>query len=640
MKEAVTWLSLLATGFTLVTTAHSSLIHDEPPKLPGEHKEHEEPMAVTRTAGVTFWLGDGENCKPHVVPDITHTITEYATTTVESLTRAVTPATITETSTRTVPGCPTAFALARVKAVKPAITVTTSTITSCSCTEVPTWTVPSSTEPPSSTLTPSTSSPSSVPTSTVVPTITATPSLTDTIITPPLPPTSTSASMPVTTVTTPLIPPVITPTIGVPGTTTSQSPSPTAPNSVCPSLISNPYYTPTAPLPEDYTWGCPPGYICHPTHKGDRANCTIEAGLPDVGYVCTPSDCVPAPPLDTDPSSEYGLSKEYYNLNPEGFGLDYSIYDTSGNNAVGKRFMSLRDFIASRKAKRVDITNIPTVCYNDCNDAAHEPQVLGKTPEICESDSAFMENVGICENCVTNNADDSESGSEIYSSEMQPTFAQWLNYCSDKVTSTTVTTATSTMSSSTQTTEVTTTSTSVPAASTGTTFTTTEATTSTKSTTAQSTSTQSPTTQYTEETTTRTQTEETSSGSEGTKTTETPTFITTSVPGTVITTSQPGTVVTTSFSGSTVTTEISGTLVTSSVPGSIITTSISGSVITTSMSGSTVTVPRGPSGSPWGSSTGSAIPSSSSPVFNGATSKGMPHIGFLGLMWAVFAPLL
>ncbi|KAJ5144049.1 uncharacterized protein N7515_002836 [Penicillium bovifimosum] len=639
MKD-VAWLSLLATGFTFVASGHSSLINAKPPTLP-ETQEREEPLAVTRTVGVTFWRGDGENCTPQVVSDLKKTVTAYTTTTVESIERTGVPATVTETTTDTVNGCPTAFALGRVKAV---ITVTTvSTITSCSCTENLTSTVP--TVIPSSTVTPTTSVPISVPTSTVVPTITSTVSLTDTTINPPLPPTSTFVSTSVTSIpspTTPVVPPVITPTISVPGTTTSESPSSPAPNSVCPSLISNPTYTPTAALPVDYTWGCPPGYICQPAHVGDRADCTIEAGLPDVGYVCTPSDCVPAPPLDSDPSSEYDLSKEYFNLNPEGFGLDYSIYDTSADNAVGKRFISLRDFIAGRKAKRVDITNIPTVCYNDCNSAAHEPQVLGKTSEICQSDSAFMEDVAICEDCVTNNAEDSESGSDIYSSQMQPTFAQWLNYCSDMVTSTTATTATSTTSSVTQTTEVTTevtttssvTTTSTSDTPTETTFTTTE-TTSIMTTSGQTTSTQSLTT---EEITTSTQAEETSSATETSTTTEAPTSITTSIPGTVITTTQPGTVVTTSFSGSVVTTEISGTPVTTSVPGSIVSSSVPGSVITSSVPGSIMTVPRGPSGSS-GSSTGSAISSSSSPIYNGATSEDIPRIGFLGLLWVVVAPL-
>jgi hypothetical protein len=35
-----------------------------------------------------------------------------------------------------------------------------------------------------------------------------------------------------------------------------------------------------AVLPDDYTWGCAPGYLCKPRHTGDRSECNVEAGLP------------------------------------------------------------------------------------------------------------------------------------------------------------------------------------------------------------------------------------------------------------------------------------------------------------------------------------------------------------------------
>lgn len=198
--------------------------------------------------------------------------------------------------------------------------------------------------------------------------------------------------------------------------------------SVCSSLITNPTYTPASALPNDYTWGCPPGYLCKPPHTGDRAECDVESGLPDVGYVCSPENCILAPPLAVSNQSHYNVSKNYYNLNPTDFGLNYSIFQFSDDTTTSthKRDMSLRDFIASRKAKRVDITDaIPPTCWDDCNDAALEPQMIGKTPALCKSDSAFMENLDNCEACVTNNAD-SDTGSDYYSSQLLPTFTQWL----------------------------------------------------------------------------------------------------------------------------------------------------------------------------------------------------------------------
>ncbi|KAJ5327205.1 uncharacterized protein N7506_010307 [Penicillium brevicompactum] len=469
--------------------------------------------------------------------------------------------------------------------------------------------------------------------------------------------------------------------------------------SVCSSLITNPTYTPASALPNDYTWGCPPGYLCKPPHTGDRAECDVESGLPDVGYVCSPENCILAPPLAVSNQSHYNVSKNYYNLNPTDFGLNYSIFQFSDDTTTStrKRDMSLQDFIASRKAKRVDITDaIPPTCWDDCNDAALEPQMIGKTPALCKSDSAFMENLDNCEACVTNNAD-SDTGSDDYSSQLLPTFTQWLNYCSDMTTSTSTTastTASTTTSRATTSTEasVTTTSTSKD---TGATTTSTEATTRATITSTQATSTASATgTSETPEAAssapaTLESTDETrSSGSSGdsshsTQTAQSNGSFTTLVPGAIVTTSVSGSLVTTSLPGSiktsvfptsasdsAVTTSVSGSILTTSIPGSLLTTAVSGTLVTTSVPGSFVTtsIPgsvatpsgasgqgaggdgnsaqtsgdgaSGSSGSPGGSRTGSAVPSSSSPAFNAATSSNVPHIGALSLLWAAIAAFL
>ncbi|KAJ5811012.1 hypothetical protein N7447_010528 [Penicillium robsamsonii] len=403
--------------------------------------------------------------------------------------------------------------------------------------------------------------------------------------------------------------------------------------SVCSSLTSNPSYTPSAVLPDDYTWGCAPGYLCKPPHTGDRSGCNVEAGLPEPGYVCNPSDCIVAPPLDVHPSWQYNVSNNYYNLNPEDFGLDYSIFHLSEDPSAAnsKRYMSLWDFDVAQNTKRADITNIPDVCYNDCNGAALVPEKLGKTSELCKSDSPFMENLGVCEECITNNG---ESGSDAYSSKMLPTFVQWLNYCSDMVTSTTQESTTSTKTKTpTTTTRVTdrTTTTSTEA-TTAATVTGTQATRtkvpSTEETTAEPTNTVSKSTQSTDKSTTGTEREETT-----------------------------GSVVTTSFSGHVVTISTSGSLVTSSVPRSIITTSVSGSLITTSLPGSIKTTSStldagsgdestsdnasgSTSGAGRGSQTDSTTTSAPSPSYNAARSINIPRVGLMGLLWAAFAPLL
>lgn len=421
----------------------------------------------------------------------------------------------------------------------------------------------------------------------------------------------------------------------------------TIPGSVCSSLVSNPTYTPTAALPRNYTWGCPPGYLCQPPHTGDRASCGIEAGLPDPGYICASSECILAPPLDVYQSGPYNISKNYYNLNPEDFGLNYSILQISEDSypTSKKRDIFLREFVGGRKMKRVDITDIPAVCWNDCDGAADEPQKIGKTPELCETDSAFMENLAICEGCVTNNA---ESGSDKYSSKLLPTFAQWLNFCSDMVSSTTDSGATSTQVLTTVTiTEAQSTSLvsiSSTGASTRATITSTQATNTEEARTAEATTEEVPTkeastenqdTQSTEDTDTSTETDVKSSSAE---------------------TTRPGSFITTPTSESVPMTSLSRSIWTTSLSGSVLITSVSGSVITTSSPGSIRAVSSAPGMEAGdedtyggtlgnigksslsrfhGSPTGSGYPSSSSPIFNAATSRYTPNVGIIGFVWAI-----
>ncbi|OQE18001.1 hypothetical protein PENSTE_c019G03450 [Penicillium steckii] len=228
--------------------------------------------------------------------------------------------------------------------------------------------------------------------------------------------------------------------------------------SVCSTLISNPTYTPESQLPVDYTWGCAPGFLCFPSRTGKREGCDVESGLPADGYICTPSDCIVAPPLVLNESwaldadgHHYNFSRDYYNLNPEDFGLTYDIFEsTKEHNATHSKrnvlpFGSGPGLFETYVGKR-DLLDIPGVCYNDCNDAALEQQATGKKPELCESDSAYLLDLGNCETCITHHAD---SSSDAFSSSLLPSFAQFLNYCSDlSRTSTSTTSQTSTSQSS------------------------------------------------------------------------------------------------------------------------------------------------------------------------------------------------
>ncbi|CAG8034299.1 unnamed protein product [Penicillium salamii] len=391
--------------------------------------------------------------------------------------------------------------------------------------------------------------------------------------------------------------------------------------------------------------------------------------------------------------SGYNVSKNYYNLNPIDFGLNYSIFQFPDDSAMDtyKRGISLRDLIAGRKAKRVDITKLPPICWDDCGDAAREPMENGKTAELCKSDSVFKQNLENCENCVTNNGD-SDSGSEAYSSRLLPTFAQWLNFCSDMPTSTTTSKASTTTES-----RVTTTTTSRDVETTPTstdttraTITSTEETSTTKATATATTTARSETETHAESSVstvpestdgvkTSSSTGESSSSPEAAHYSSSSTIsvpgliVTTSVSGSLITTSLPGSVVTSVFSSSAsdspittsvpasvVTTSVSGSLVTTSVSGTLMTSSVSGSFVTTSIPGSIATIHGtssaddggenasststrgtgdGSSDTLGGSRTASAGPSSSSPAFNMAISMSAPHLGALSLCWAAVAAL-
>ena len=70
---------------------------------------------------------------------------------------------------------------------------------------------------------------------------------------------------------------------------------------LCPSRITNTDYTPPTPLPNNYTWGCPPGKLCKPPQIG----CNFEVDLPADGYVCAPQDCITAEPLPPDFGGPY-----------------------------------------------------------------------------------------------------------------------------------------------------------------------------------------------------------------------------------------------------------------------------------------------------------------------------------------------
>ena len=106
---------------------------------------------------------------------------------------------------------------------------------------------------------------------------------------------------------------------------------------LCPSRTLNPTYTNSTPIPDEYTWGCPPGTVCKPPQVG----CNFEQNPPADTYYCSPNECLPVPPLPSFTPTPIGggicgpypNTPDYFNFNPELFGLSYSIFVEGGNYA-------------------------------------------------------------------------------------------------------------------------------------------------------------------------------------------------------------------------------------------------------------------------------------------------------------------
>lgn len=78
-------------------------------------------------------------------------------------------------------------------------------------------------------------------------------------------------------------------------------------------------------------------------------------------------------------------------------------------------------------------TDIPGPCYTWCNNPMLEVQAVGKTPKLCQPDSAFLLSLSQCRACVDFHAlNDPDTFLRI-----APQFQQFLDYC-DGYTTTTI----------------------------------------------------------------------------------------------------------------------------------------------------------------------------------------------------------
>jgi hypothetical protein len=192
---------------------------------------------------------------------------------------------------------------------------------------------------------------------------------------------------------------------------------------LCPTRTVNPTYAPPTPLPTNYLWGCPPGKLCQPQQELSNGRCNFEVGPPRRGYVCSPDQCKPTPPLL--PPQNWGppvygkqidkfvVSPGYFNFDPRKFGLEWDIFAFQ----EAPRYPTLR-------ARQALIA--PPVCFEDCNNALLEAEASGLTPSLCFADSAFRIHLGRCQTCIDANSDNAP---EIWANVILPDFQQFLGYC-------------------------------------------------------------------------------------------------------------------------------------------------------------------------------------------------------------------
>ncbi|KAH7391539.1 hypothetical protein BKA64DRAFT_107921 [Cadophora sp. MPI-SDFR-AT-0126] len=252
---------------------------------------------------------------------------------------------------------------------------------------------------------------------------------------------------------------------------------------VCPKPTNTPGVVVT---PQDTgpnaLWGCSPGYVCD---LPKPAGCTLFADPPDYDFLCDAKYCIPSPPFPTvvwpeGETSYYPLTEGYFNLNPQAFGLDFTIFVINVvvitvTGEYGKETVktvttgdyssqaSLAHFGSTdipssilnitpsptptsktyvyptssahahwKKARDVlhllkrDESIVPAVCYATCNNCYLEAQSVGLSPELCADGSAFRSSYEACQNCVAANSATPKDSLQVY---VDPKFAIFIDFC-------------------------------------------------------------------------------------------------------------------------------------------------------------------------------------------------------------------
>lgn len=249
-----------------------------------------------------------------------------------------------------------------------------------------------------------------------------------------------------------------------PGVTATATKSVVQDVQVCPVPVQT--YFPTAPLPFNYTFGCPPGLTCAPPRP---FNCDVFASPPPASFACAPSECIPAQPWEPTEWCEgetnffppvYG----YFDLSPIAFGLSYDIFGkevyeiggelvTTGNwesqatitgiytgptdtpsppHKRGRRLntspVDLDKLLKLGPRQISEVATVPADCYDVCNVCFREGQSTGKTDALCQEnpESPFYRYLRNCRECAAKGGPLSQITQREY---VEPIFLDFTNFC-------------------------------------------------------------------------------------------------------------------------------------------------------------------------------------------------------------------
>ncbi|KIW15370.1 hypothetical protein PV08_05416 [Exophiala spinifera] len=227
----------------------------------------------------------------------------------------------------------------------------------------------------------------------------------------------------------------------------------------CTSRTVNPTYTPKAPLPSNYLWGCPPGTICTPP----QIDCNWEQNPPADDYVCSPKECKPLPDFDipTDWNTTWPNPTEadcawyeptlgYFHLDPRLFDLSFAIFDVYGQpvcpaaaapppSSTTSGWADWTTPTATRTPRfprrgsknilaeivsRQSLGIAPAACYEVFDNTQLVAQLTGKVyDQLCLDQTPFMKGVRSCQACAATNGGASSTTTSF------PKLLAYFNWC-------------------------------------------------------------------------------------------------------------------------------------------------------------------------------------------------------------------